>query len=97
MYALRTSPKAREMLGDEIYFASKVPWIRGQLNQLQGKIDLTFWVKGTKGMGKMRFKSIRPSRTSFFKTQEWSLETVDGRLIQLLNEGDDDPFQKDVE
>ena len=27
LYALRTSTKAREVLGDEIYFAQKIPWI----------------------------------------------------------------------
>ena len=30
-YALRTSDTAREVLGDEIYFAQKIPWISGEL------------------------------------------------------------------
>lgn len=53
------------MLGDEIYFASKVPWIRGELNQLHGRIDLSFWVKGTRGSGRMRFRSVRQRRMGF--------------------------------
>nr|POE52122.1 cytochrome c oxidase assembly factor 1 [Quercus suber] len=53
MYALRTSPQAREILGDEIYFASQLPWISGEMNQLHGVIDISFWVKGTRGKGKM--------------------------------------------
>ncbi|OJJ44830.1 hypothetical protein ASPZODRAFT_134974 [Penicilliopsis zonata CBS 506.65] len=65
LYALRTSSRAREILGDEIYFAQKVPWISGEMNQLHGRIDISFWVKGTKGQGKMRFRSIRPDRMSF--------------------------------
>lgn len=65
LYALRTSPRAREILGDEIYFAQQIPWISGEMNQLHGRINISFWVKGTKAQGKMRFKSIRPDRMSF--------------------------------
>lgn len=77
LYALRTSPKARDLLGDEIYFASRVPWISGELNQLHGIIDLSFWVKGTKRQGKVRFVSIRRTRQGYFETQSWALTTKD--------------------
>lgn len=70
LYALRTSPRAREILGDEIYFAQQIPWISGEMNQLHGRIDITFWVKGTKSQGKMRFRSIRPDRMSFVSHPE---------------------------
>ncbi|KAJ5238663.1 hypothetical protein N7468_003282 [Penicillium chermesinum] len=93
LYALRTSPRAREILGDEIYFAQQIPWISGEMNQLHGRIDISFWVKGTKAQGKMRFRSIRPDRMSFFRTEEWSLETEDGDVVQLLD-SDFDPFQQ---
>ncbi|PYI20918.1 DUF1783-domain-containing protein [Aspergillus japonicus CBS 114.51] len=93
LYALRTSPRAREILGDEIYFAQKIPWISGEMNQLHGRIDISFWVKGTKGRGKMRFRSIRPNRMSYFCTEEWSLETEDGTVVQLLD-SDSDPFRQ---
>ena len=65
LYALRTSPEARELLGDEIYFAHRIPWISGEMNQLHGRINISFWVKGTKAKGKMRFKSTRESRMSY--------------------------------
>lgn len=91
MYALRTSPKAREYLGDEIYFYSKMPWIWGEMNQLHGRIDIKFEVKGTKNSGTMRFKSHRPTRMGMFVTTEWSLTTKDGEKIDLLDGGD--PFQ----
>ncbi|CAL5874162.1 uncharacterized protein PFLUO_LOCUS8450 [Penicillium psychrofluorescens] len=94
LYALRTSPQAREILGDEIYFAQQIPWISGEMNQLHGRINISFWVKGTKGQGKMRFRSIRPDRMSFFRTEEWSLETEDGTVVQLLEKGND-PFRQD--
>ncbi|KAL4801295.1 cytochrome oxidase complex assembly protein 1-domain-containing protein [Aspergillus unguis] len=94
LYALRTSPRAREILGDQIYFAQKIPWISGEMNQLHGRINISFWVKGTKSQGKMRFKSIRPDRMSFFRTEEWSLETEDGTVVQLL-ENNYDPFRQE--
>ncbi|PGH07954.1 hypothetical protein AJ80_07935 [Polytolypa hystricis UAMH7299] len=93
LYALRTSPKAREMLGDEIYFAQQIPWISGEMNQLHGRINISFWVKGTKGKGKMRFRSIRENRLSYFHTEEWSLEMEGGPVIHLLDLARGDPFK----
>lgn len=91
LYALRTNPRAREYLGDEVYFAAAIPWIRGEMNQVQGRIDIRFAVKGTRAEGVMRFASFRPTPKGVFETTEWSLETVDGRRIDLLDEGD--PFR----
>ena len=65
LYALRTSEEGRKILGDEIYFRDKFPWIWGEMNQLHGRIDITFAVKGTMGKGMMRFKSIRRTRMGF--------------------------------
>lgn len=62
MYALRMSDMGREELGDEIYFRDRFPWIWGQMNQLKGRIDIQFGVKGTKGRGMMRFRSERRQR-----------------------------------
>lgn len=91
LYALRTNPRAREYLGDEIYFKQQIPWISGEMNQLHGRIDIQFAVKGTKAAGIMRFASFRPSPKGVFETVEWSLETSDGTRIDLLDEGD--PFK----
>ncbi|KAL2174278.1 cytochrome oxidase complex assembly protein 1-domain-containing protein [Thermothelomyces heterothallicus CBS 202.75] len=90
LYALRTSDKARAALGDEIYFAQQIPWISGEMNQLHGRIDISFRVKGTKAGGVMRFASFRPTPKGMFETTEWSLETDDGTVIDLLEDGD--PF-----
>ncbi|KAI9701311.1 MAG: hypothetical protein M1820_006533 [Bogoriella megaspora] len=106
LYALRTNPEAREMLGDEIYFASKVPWIRGELNQLHGRIDIKFWVKGTKRQAFMRFHSERRTRMgyvgvifglslAYFETLEWSLTFEDGTVLHLMKpESSADPLQQ---
>ena len=92
LYALRTSPAVRNQLGDEIYFNSQVPWISGELNQLHGNIDISFWVKGTKGKGLVKFVSVRRSRSGYFETLEWSLTTEDGTVLQLLEVDGRDPM-----
>lgn len=97
LYALRTNPTARELLGDEIYFASKVPWVRGSINQVQGKIDISFSVRGTKAKGLVRFKSRRTSRMGYFETQEWSLTLDDRTTVQLLENSGPDPFRQMAE
>lgn len=62
LYALRISETGREILGDQIYFRHQVPWISGEINQLKGRIDIEYAVKGTKGEAKMRFRSRRHGR-----------------------------------
>ncbi|KAK3387636.1 cytochrome oxidase complex assembly protein 1-domain-containing protein [Podospora didyma] len=91
LYALRTNAKARTYLGDEIYFAQQIPWISGEMNMMKGKIDITFKVKGTRSTGVMRFASNRPTSRGMFETTEWSLETAEGRKIDLLDGSD--PFR----
>lgn len=94
LYALRTSARAREYLGDEIYFRHQIPWISGEMNQLRGRIDIRFAVKGTRASGTMRFASQRPTARGAFETSEWSLQTEDGRVIDLLDDGTgQDPFR----
>jgi cytochrome c oxidase assembly factor 1 len=89
MYALRTSAAGREFLGDEIYFAHQMPWIWGEMNQLHGRIDIRFEVRGTKRQGTMRFRSFRRGgRNGMFETEEWSLEGKDGVKVDLLDRGD---------
>jgi len=63
------------------------------MNQLHGRIDIKFEVKGNKATGTMRFKSFREKRMGMFETTEWSLEVNDGsgRKIDLLDGSD--PFK----
>ncbi|KAK7425861.1 cytochrome oxidase assembly protein 1 [Neonectria magnoliae] len=91
LYALRTSPEARALLGDEVYFKHQIPWIHGEMNQLHGRIDIWFSVRGTKGVGSMRFASNRPGPKAYFETTEWSLTMEDGTRLDLLDIGD--PFR----
>ena len=100
LYALRTSARAREYLGDEIYFRQQIPWISGEMNQVRGRIDISFAVRGSRAAGVMRFASHRPSPRGVYETTEWTLVTDDGRVIDLLAESeaaaadaDADPFR----
>ncbi|OMP83609.1 Cytochrome oxidase assembly protein 1 [Diplodia seriata] len=65
LYALRTHPEAREHLGGEIQFASSMPWISGTIDQLHGRIDVSYGVKGRNGRGVMRFRSERRKRMGY--------------------------------
>ncbi|KAM0335244.1 hypothetical protein ACHAQA_000288 [Verticillium albo-atrum] len=91
LYALRVSPRARELLGDEVYFKHQIPWISGEMNQLHGRIDIQFSVKGSRSEAVMRFASYRLSHKGMFETTEWSLEMPDGQKIDLLD--GTDPFK----
>jgi cytochrome c oxidase assembly factor 1 len=93
LYALRTNVHARDLLGDEIYFASKVPWISGELSPMQGVINIRFRVKGTKGAAETKFVAVK-RRGGFFETLEWTLRGDDGTEVQLLEkEGTRDPLE----
>ncbi|QDS76591.1 hypothetical protein FKW77_007456 [Venturia effusa] len=95
LYALRVNPAAREALGNEIYFRDKFPWIFGTIDQLHGKIDIHFGVKGTKRTGVMRFVSERQKGMEFFQTMEWTLTTDDGKVIDLMGGAEtQDPLVK---
>ncbi|KAL6796020.1 cytochrome oxidase complex assembly protein 1 domain-containing protein [Trichoderma sp. SZMC 28013] len=91
LYALRTSPEANRLLGDEIYFKHQIPWISGEMNQVKGRIDISFSVRGSRGSGVMRFASHRPSSKALFETTEWSLTLEDGTRVDLLD--GNDPFR----
>ncbi|KAF8418499.1 cytochrome oxidase complex assembly protein 1-domain-containing protein [Tirmania nivea] len=101
LFALRSHAAARELLGDEIQFSSRLPWIKGELDQFHGRIDIEYGVKGTKGHGVMRFRSTRKSRLGLFETERWELRLKDGRVVDLLvrgpEEGVVEPFPKEVQ
>lgn len=94
LYSLRTNATVREELGDEVYFADQFAWVWGTINLVQGRVDVSFRVKGTKGKGMCNFKARRTgSRAEMFKTQEWSLAMDDGRVIHLLEDEARQPLE----
>lgn len=62
---------------------------------MHGRIDIRFWVKGTRSSGEVRLRCRRRGRGGYFVTKEWSLTMVDGSRMELYDpEGNAvDPFQ----
>lgn len=95
LYGLRTNPVVRERLGDEVYFASRWAWVWGTINLVQGRVDVRFRVKGTRGAGMCRFRARRlGSRAEAFTAEEWSLQMDgDGEKVLSLLESAQDPLR----
>lgn len=92
LYALRTSPRARTLLGDDIGFRHAMPWVRGSVDQLHGRVDVRFGVRGDRGAATMRFAAAR--RGGGLETAEWSLTMdADGARVDLLEDAGWDPFR----
>ncbi|KAI5809006.1 cytochrome oxidase complex assembly protein 1-domain-containing protein [Peziza echinospora] len=91
LYTLRTSPLARETLGDEIQLGGRpVTWVYGSMDQFHGKVDISYYVKGRKGGGWVEFGCEREGgRQGLFRTVKWRLRVKrDGReeVVDLLEE-----------
>jgi cytochrome c oxidase assembly factor 1 len=91
LYTLRRSPKGREVFGDNIQFASLLPWVNGQLSAGKGIVDFEYSVKGEKGAGKVHFHSVRDPYINKYVVQDWSIIGPDGQMVSLMEE-DYHPF-----
>lgn len=82
LYALRYNDVGKRELGDGIYYRDKWPWIWGELNQLHGRIDISYAVKGSKTSGMMRFRCERKARRGRVSSIIFACST-DARLKSL--------------
>ncbi|KAL3232543.1 Cytochrome c oxidase assembly factor 1 [Nakaseomyces bracarensis] len=81
MFYLRRSQQTKELLGENIEFAGVVPWVWGTLNPVAGKINITFRVKGKKGVeGTVKLLADRENRRDEFLIREWSLTSGDNKI-----------------
>ncbi|KAF6763685.1 cytochrome oxidase complex assembly protein 1-domain-containing protein, partial [Ephemerocybe angulata] len=67
MRSLKADPQLHEKLGDAIrpqpeWWLNGDPRILGHISQLQGNIDVSFRIKGSKGAGTIYFTSIRKEK-----------------------------------
>lgn len=85
IYHLRRSPLTADLLGENIEFDGLIPWVHGELNQVAGKVNIKFHIKGNKNSGTVRLVADRETPLDEFLIHEWSL-TVDDRKIDLLSE-----------
>lgn len=93
MFYLRRSEQTRELLGENIEFAGIIPWVWGTLNPVAGKINITFNVKGKRGVeGTVRLIADRKNRRDEFLIHEWSLSSA-GRKIDLMAENPHSSFE----
>ncbi|CCF57861.1 hypothetical protein KAFR_0D02140 [Kazachstania africana CBS 2517] len=86
LHQLRGSNITRNILGENIQFDGLVPWVYGKLNPVAGKVDIKFYIKGTKDkVGTIKLIADRNNHNEEFLIHEWSL-TVDDQKYDLLTE-----------
>ncbi|KAE9400405.1 DUF1783-domain-containing protein, partial [Gymnopus androsaceus JB14] len=76
----------RQSLGDAIrmqgeWWLNGDPWVRGNISTMQGNIDLSFRVRGTKGAGTVYFTSIRRDKGLPFEILRFKVISDDGKVI----------------
>ncbi|KAK0531344.1 cytochrome oxidase assembly protein 1 [Tilletia horrida] len=84
---IKDSPAAQAALGDPIMLVPSLvgdPWISGSVNTMQGRVDLSFEVKGPKSKGRAYFTSIRPAMHMPFEIIRFLIVTDQGDSISLL-------------
>ncbi|KAJ7630511.1 cytochrome oxidase complex assembly protein 1-domain-containing protein, partial [Roridomyces roridus] len=59
------------------------PVIHGQINQLQGNIDLSFRIKGALGSGTVYFTSVRKAKGMPYEILRFRVILDDGRIVEV--------------
>lgn len=85
LFSVQQNDTAKRLLGGEIAYASKWPWIHGHINQLQGKVDIRYKVKGAERAGMVEFASRRPTPKSEYEIIKFDLVTDDGKKTSLAD------------
>lgn len=92
LHFLRRSEKVQGLLGKNIDFTSIFPWISGEMNQVKGKINISFKIAGDNGkIGIVKLVADRPNKSAPLTVHEWSV-TVDGVKCDILSDGGEVEF-----
>jgi len=88
MISVRHDPKLREALGEAIrpqpeWWLNGDPYVNGKIGQLQGNIDISFRIKGSKGAGTVYFTSIRREKGEPFTTLRFKVICDDGTVLHV--------------
>ncbi|KAG7087646.1 hypothetical protein E1B28_013594 [Marasmius oreades] len=88
MRTIRNDSKVYEMLGDAIrpqseWWLNGDPNIKGQISTMQGNVDMSFRVKGSKGSGTVYFTSIRREKGVPFTILRFKVIGDDGSVIHI--------------
>ncbi|KAF8708481.1 hypothetical protein AX14_013586 [Amanita brunnescens Koide BX004] len=88
MRSVRRDPKLQEVLGEAIrpqpeWWLNGDPFVKGQIGQLQGNIDVSFRIKGSRGAGAVYFTSIRKEKGVPFTTLRFKVICDDGTVLHV--------------
>ncbi|KAJ7293751.1 cytochrome oxidase assembly protein 1 [Mycena rebaudengoi] len=59
------------------------PIIDGQINQLQGNIDVSFRIKGSRGSGTVYFTSVRKAKGVPYEILRFRVILDDGQVVEV--------------
>ncbi|KAH9484537.1 hypothetical protein JR316_0004019 [Psilocybe cubensis] len=86
--ALKSDSQLREVLGEAIrpqpeWYLNGDPHVKGRISQLQGNIDVSFRVRGSKGSGTLYFTSIRKEKGVPFTVLRFRVICDDGTIVNI--------------
>ncbi|UZJ52860.1 hypothetical protein CBS101457_002180 [Exobasidium rhododendri] len=73
MEKIKDDERVQTQLGENVQLKREAllagdPWINGSVNMMQGKVDMSFRVKGSRDSGKAYFTSIRRDQSKPYET-----------------------------
>ncbi|TFK64276.1 DUF1783-domain-containing protein [Pluteus cervinus] len=88
MRSVREDARLQEVLGDAIrpqpeWWLNGDPIIHGKISQLQGNVDVSFRIRGSKGSGTLYFTSIRREKGVPFTILRFKIIGDDGTTIHV--------------
>ncbi|WVO13263.1 hypothetical protein L204_100876 [Cryptococcus depauperatus] len=91
-FQLRNSKEVIAVLGENVrlvddWWTLGSPWISGTINTMQGRVDLSFRMKGDKAAGTVYFTSIRPQEHGAWRIVRYKIIADDGEVIRLEKTG----------
>ncbi|KAK7444075.1 cytochrome oxidase assembly protein 1 [Stygiomarasmius scandens] len=92
MRAVRNDEKLREVLGEAIrpqpeWWLNGDPRIKGTISTMQGNVDVSFRIKGSKGAGTLYFTSIRREKGLPFTILRFKVIADDGQVVEIETQG----------
>ncbi|OCH93871.1 DUF1783-domain-containing protein [Obba rivulosa] len=86
--SVRASPELRDVLGEAIrpvpeWWLNGDPWVHGEIRLMQGNVDLSFRVKGSKDSGTLYFTSIRKAKGEPFTVLRFRVIADDGTVVNV--------------
>ncbi|KAF8163761.1 cytochrome oxidase complex assembly protein 1-domain-containing protein [Crassisporium funariophilum] len=88
--ALKADLQLREVLGEAIrpqpeWWLNGDPYVSGKISQLQGNIDVSFRIRGSKGPGTVYFTSIRKEKGIPFTVLRFRVICDDGTIVNIAD------------